>query len=203
MLRIITLALATVIGFSLPVVASSPIVTHAQVFGFAAGGRLRVQVSAGRLKIIKGTVRHIILRYSAKSADDGEDASGRVKTRFEVKGSQAEIDLIGPTNGTANLDVVVEVPSPVDLMVRMLAGDLTVEGVEGNIDVEDHVGDVTIKAGPEKEYRLIDASIRIGSLDGLPGPVHGRLGMSGEMVGGGQYRLHAHVGIGALHLSFE
>jgi hypothetical protein len=204
MLRVITLALATVIGSSLPVVASSPIVTHTQVFGFAAGGSLRVRVSAGRMKIIKGPdPRHIVLRYAAKSADDGEDAYGRVKQRFEVKGSQAEIDLTGPTNGSCNLDVEVELPSPVNLMVRMLAGDLRVEGVEGNMDIADHVGDVTIKPGSERKYDLIDASTRIGGLDGFPGPVHGWLGRSGKTVGGGQYRLHAHVGIGDVHLSFD
>lgn len=204
MLRVITLALATVIGCSLPVVASSPIVTHAQVLGFAPDGSLRVHVSAGRVKIIKGSdPRHIVLRYTAKSADDGEDASSRVKTRFEMKGSQAEIDLTAPTNGGANLDVEIEVPSPVDLSVRMVAGEVTVEGVEGNMDIEDHVGDVTIKPGPEKKYDLIDASTRIGGLEGFPGPVHGWLGKSGKVVEAGQYRLHAHVGVGDVHLSFN
>jgi hypothetical protein len=204
MLRVITLAFATVIGSSLPVVASSPIVTHTQVFGFAAGGTLSVHVSAGDMKIVKGSdPRHMVLRYTAKSADDGEDASGRVKTRFEVNGLQAEIDLAGPTNGSCNLDVEVEVPSPLELSVRMVAGDLTVEGVEGNMDIEDHVGDVTIKPGPENKYDLIDASTRIGDLEGLPGPVHGWLGRSRKVVGGGQYRLHVHVGIGDVHLSFD
>jgi hypothetical protein len=55
-------------------------VTHTQVFGFVAGGSLRVYVSAGRMKIIKGfDPRRIVLRCTAKSADDGEDAYGRVK----------------------------------------------------------------------------------------------------------------------------
>lgn len=202
MLRVILLSLATVIGSSLPVVASSPIATHTQVFDFAAGGSLRVHVSAGDVKIIKGSdPRHIVLRYTAE--DDGEDASGRVKTRFEVNGSQAEIDLTGRTNGSCNLDVSIEVPSPVNLTVRMTAGDLSVEGVEGNMDVEDHVGDLSISPGPERKYDLIDASTRIGDLDGLPGAVHGWLGKSGKAAGGGQYRLHAHVGVGDLHLFFD
>ncbi len=204
MFRVITLTLATVIGSSLPVVAAIPVVTHTQHFDFAAGGRLRVHVSAGRMRIIKGSdPRHIVLRYTAKSADDGEDASRRVKTRFEVKGSQAKIDLTAPTNGSCNLDVEVEVPSPVDLSVRVVAGDLTVEGVEGNMDIEDDVGDLTIKAGPEKSYDLIDASTRIGDLEGLPGAVHGWLGKSGKIVEGGRYRLRAHVGIGDVDLSFD
>jgi hypothetical protein len=202
MLRAITLALATVIGSSLPGVASSTTETHTQVFDFAAGGSLRVYVRAGDLKIIKGSdPRHIVLRYAAKSADDGETASGRVKTRFDVEGSQTEIDLEA-RNGV-NLDVEVQMPSPADLRVRMVAGDLKVEGVEGNLDIEDHVGEITIKPGPEKKYDLIDASTRIGDLEGLPGPVHGWLGKSGKTLGGGQYRLHAHVGIGDVHLSFD
>lgn len=204
MLRIITLAFVTVIASSLPVVASSPIVTHTQVFDFAPGGSLRVHVSDGRMKIIKGSdPRHIVLRYTAKRADDGADASGRVKTRFEVTGSQAEIDLTGRTNGSCNLDVSIEVPSPINLRVRMTAGDLSVAGVEGNMDVEDHVGHLSIKPGPENKYDLIDASTRIGTVDGLPGSVHGRLGESGKTGGGGQYRLHAHVGVGDVRLSFD
>jgi hypothetical protein len=64
-------------------------------------------------------------------------------------------------------------------------------------------GNVTIEPGSENKYDLIDASTRIGDLDGLPGPVRGWLGKSGKTVGGGQYRLHAHVGIGDVHLSFN
>jgi hypothetical protein len=169
MLRAITLALATVIGSSLPVVASSTTETHTQVFDFAAGGSLRVYVRAGDLKIIKGSdPRHIVLRYAAKSADDGEGASGRVKTRFDVEGSQTEIDLEA-RNGV-NLDVEVQMPSPADLRVRMVAGDLKVEGVEGNLDIEDHVGDITIKPGPEKKYDLIDASTVLAILRDFPVP---------------------------------
>lgn len=202
MLHVIALALATVIGSSLPVATSSPIMNHTQVFDFSAGGSLRLHVSAGDVKIIKGSdPRHIVLRYTA--TDDGEDASSRVKTRFEVTGSQAEIDLTGRTNGSCNLDVSIEVPSPVNLRVRMTAGDLSVAGVEGNMDVEDHVGHLSIKPGPEKKYDLIDASTRIGTVDGLPGSVHGWLGESGKTGGGGQYRLHAHVGVGDVRLSFD
>jgi hypothetical protein len=204
MLRTITLGFIAVLGLSLPVAASSPVVTHTQTFSFAAGESLRVHVSAGDVKIIKGSdPRHIVLRYTAKSEDDGGDASGRVKTRFEAKGSEIEIDLTGPTNGSCNLDVEVEVPSPVNLSVRMSAGDLVMDGVQGNIDAVDRVGDIRIKPGPQKEYSLIQASTRIGDVDGLPGSVHGWLGKSGKVTGTGQYRLYAHVWVGDVHLSFD
>lgn len=204
MLRTIALAFIAVFGLGLPAVASGPVVTHTQTFDFAPGGTLRIHVSAGDVKIIRGSdAQHVLLRYTAKSNDDGEDASSRVQTRFDVKGSQVEIDLKGRMNGSCNLDVVVEVPSPINLALRMGAGDVALDGVQGNIDVQDHVGDIRVSPGPEKQYSLIQASTRIGDLDGMPGPVHGWLGKSGKVMGTGQYRLYAHVGVGDVHLSFD
>lgn len=205
MLRTNALAFIAVLGLGLPATASSPVITHTQTFSFAAGGSLRVHVSAGDVKIIKGSdPQHIVLRYTAKSNHDGGgDASGCVKTRFEATGSDVEIDLKGRTNGSCNLDVQVEVPSPVNLSVRMTAGDLVMDGVQGNVNLMDHVGDITINPGAEKEYSLIQASTHIGDVDGLPGRVHGWLGKSGQVTGAGQYRLYAHVGVGDVHLSFD
>jgi hypothetical protein len=204
MLRTITLAFTAVLGLGPPAAASSPVVTHTQTFDFAPGGMLRIQVSAGHVKIIRGSdPEHIVLRYTARSADDGGDASDRVKTRFEAKRSEVEIDLKGRTNGSCNLDVEVEVPSPINLTLRMVAGHVVLDGVQGNLNVADHVGDIRVKPGPEKEYGLIQASTGIGDVDGLPGRVHGWLGKSGEVTGAGPYRLYAHVGVGAVHLTFD
>jgi hypothetical protein len=80
---------------------------------------------------------------------------------------------------------------------------VVLDGVQGNINVVDHVGDITVSPGPQKEYSFIQASTRIGDVDGLPGQVHGWLGKSGKVTGAGQYRLYAHVGIGDVHLSFD
>lgn len=204
MLRTIALAFTAVLGLALPAVASGPVVTHTQTFSFAPGGTLRIHVRAGDVKIIRGSdPQHIVLRYTAKNSDDGEDASGRLNTRFEVKGSQVEIDIKGRMNCSCNLNVEVEVPSPINLALRMGAGDVALDGVQGNIDVQDHVGDIRVNPGQEKQYSLIQASTRIGDLDGMPGPVHGWLGKSGKVTGAGQYRLYAHVGVGDVHLTFD
>lgn len=204
MLRTTTLAFAAVLGLGLPAAAASPAVAHTQTLDFATGGSLRLHVSAGDVKITKGSdTRHIVLRYTAKSDDDGKDASGCVKTRFQAEGSQVEIDLKGRMNGSCNLDVELEVPSPINLTLRMVAGDVVLDGVQGDISVVDHVGDIRLNPGPEKEYSLIQASTRIGDVDGLPGRVHGWLGKSGKVTGAGQYRLYAHAGVGDVHLNFD
>src|SRR5690348_3910701 len=99
MLRTIALAFTAVLGLGLTAAASGPVVTHTQTFSFAPGGTVRIYVRAGDVKIIRGSdPQHIVLRYTAKNSDDGEDASGRLNTRFEVKGSQVEIDIKGRMN---------------------------------------------------------------------------------------------------------
>ena len=173
---------------------------HTEVKDFGPGGGLRIHLRAGDLRIVKGgDPARIRLSYTAKVHD--EDASERVHERFEVNGSEAEIELSAP-NGV-NLDAEIEVPSPTNLRVRMLAGDLTVKGVEGDVDIENHFGDIVLKLGPQDRYRLMDASAHIGDLDGFPGHVHGWLGKSGKFLGSGQYRLHTHVGAGDIRFEFE
>ncbi len=200
MTRNMGFALVAVVALSVLRAAADLPQIHTEVRDFAPGASLRIHFRAGDLRIVKGTdPRHIVLRYTAKS--HGEDAADRVRHRFEVNGSEAEIELKAPNS--VNLDVEVEVPSPVDLWVRMLAGDLTVEGLEGNKDVENHFGDITLKVDSQQHDRVIDASVHIGDVDGFPHPGHGWLGKSGKFGGSGQYRLHAHVGIGDVRLSFE
>jgi hypothetical protein len=173
---------------------------HAEVKDFGSGGSLRIHVRACGLRIVKGSdPAHIRLSYTAKVHD--EDASERVHKRFDVHGSEAEIELSAPNR--VNLDAEIEVPSPTSLRVRMFVGDLTVEGGEGDVDIENHIGDIVFKLGPQDRYKLMDASTHIGDLDGFPGRVHGWLGKSGKFLGSGPYRLHAHVGVGDIRFQFE
>jgi hypothetical protein len=87
------------------------------------------------------------------------------------------------------------------LYVRMPAGDLTVEGVSGDKDVELHFGDLTIAVGNAADYSHVDASVMSGDLEAAPfGESHGGLFRSFEKSGSGKYKLHAHVGAGDLTL---
>ena len=188
------------VALNLSAAASGLAQKHAEVKEFGPGRSLRIHFRAGDLRIVKGgDSARIRLTYTAKVHD--EDASERVQERFEVHGSEAEIELSAP-NGV-NLDAKIEVPSPTNLQVRMLAGDVTLEGVEGDVDIENHFGDVVLKLAPQDKYRLMDASAHIGDLDGFPGHVRGWLGKSGKFLGSGQYRLHAHVGAGDIRFEFE
>ncbi len=167
---------------------------------FSPGGSLRMALRVGDVRIIKGTDnQHIRLRYTPKSNDKDvadSDFARRVSLRFEVHGSEAEIKFEAPQGGT--IDAVLEVPSPTNLDVKMRVGDLGVEGVEGNKDLQVHVGDIHVGLGSKPNYCKVDASTHIGDISQSLGRTKGwwLLGQSLKFRGDGQYQLHAHAGIG-------
>jgi hypothetical protein len=112
---------------------------------------------------------------------------------------QADLRVFGgPKN---NLQVTIEIPSSAMLFVRMSAGDLAVEGVSGDKDIELHAGDLNISVGDAADYGRVDASVTSGNLEAAPfHESHGGLFRSFEKHGAGKYTLHAHVGAGDLTL---
>jgi hypothetical protein len=56
-------------------------------------------------------------------------------------------------------------------------------GVAGNKDINSKAGDVTITAGSPNDYSTLDATVKIGDLDGGPfGSADGNLSQSPRMV---------------------
>ena len=113
--------------------------------------------------------------------------------------NQADLRVFGgPKN---NLQVTIEIPSSAMLFVRMSAGDLAVEGVSGDKDIELHAGELNISVGDARDYSRVDASVTSGDLEAPPfHESHGGLFRSFEKHGAGKYTLHAHVGAGDLTL---
>ncbi|HEY6358428.1 MAG TPA: hypothetical protein VIX35_09300 [Vicinamibacterales bacterium] len=104
----------------------------------------------------------------------------------------------GPQN---DVHVTIEEPRASALEVRMSAGDLTVEGITGDKDVELYAGDLIIVVGDPKTYAHVDASVLAGDIDATPfGESHSGLFRSFEKTGGGTARLHARVLAGDLIL---
>ena len=83
----------------------------------------------------------------------------------------------------------------------LTAGDLTVDGIEGNKDIESHAGDLTIDVGRAEDYSHVDAALWAGDLEAPPFNVSkGGLFRSFDWKGGGAYTLHAHLKAGDLRL---
>jgi len=168
---------------------------HPFAVNFPAGSNLRLHLRSGEFRVVGRDGNTIAVHLNGRNADNARDLT----VRFRRSDNTADLRVFGgPKN---NLEVTIEVPSSAMLYVRMPAGDLTVEGVSGDKDVELHFGDLTIAVGNAADYSHVDASVMSGDLEAAPfGESHGGLFRSFEKSGSGKYKLHAHVGAGDLTL---
>jgi len=172
--------------------------THSDSHDFVAGGMLHVHMSVGDLHIMRGNSNKIRLRYTVKSRRESNVKNAHVD--FDVRGSDATIEFHSPSGSNTQFDVEMEVPAQTNLDVHEKVGDLTVDDIEGDKDLELGVGD--IRVGRDRStYRLVRASSGIGDInsDGY-GETSGWLGKTLKYHGEGKYELRAHVGVGDIAL---
>jgi hypothetical protein len=167
--------------------------TRTETRAFAPGGSLHLTMRTGDVRILKGDTNQIRVRYTSES--QRSDFADHVTLRFDVHGKDATIDFHMPTHG--DVAVEVEVPAQTDLRVNLSVGDVTVRGVEGNKDLEVHVGDIEVEPVRQASYRRLEASTHIGDITTAEYMrVHGWLGNSVKSDGTGAYRVHVHTRIG-------
>jgi hypothetical protein len=162
---------------------------------FSQNGRIRMDLSAGDYRISGSPDDRIRLEWSLRDPAH----LPRVKARADVRDREATITTDAPSN--KGLKVVIQVPKQADLYVRLTAGDLRIDGIQGNKDVELYAGDVRIDVGRAEDYRVVDASVWAGDITAPPFQVNkGGLFRSFDWRGKGPYRLHAKLKAGDLHL---
>lgn len=169
---------------------------HPFVADFASGSQLHVRLRSGDFRIVGSADNKITVQLSGRRADDARDLT----VRFKPSSTGAELRISGgPKN---ELQVTINVPKNTGLFVRMPAGDLSLEGISGDKDVELHAGDLTISGNDAKDYSRVDASVTAGDLEAPSfGESHGGLFRSFHKSGPGKYQLYAHVGAGDLTMN--
>ncbi len=172
--------------------------THSDARDFAAGGFVHVRLSVGDVHVKRGDTAKISLHYTIKSRHETNVKEARVD--FDVKGSDATIEFHAPNGGNTQFDVDLEVPQNTNLDVHAKVGDVTVEDVEGDKDLNLGVGDIRVNSG-HTGYRVVNASTGIGDVNGDGyGETSGWLGKKLKYHGDGKYELRAHVGVGDINL---
>jgi len=162
---------------------------------FVSNGRIRMDLAAGEYRILGGSDNRIRMEWSFRDAE----SLARVKARADVQGNGVTITTDGPSN--KGLKVTILVPRQSDLHLRLTAGDLRVEDIRGNKDIELHAGDARIDVGRADDYSAVDASVWVGDLRAAPFQVFkDGLFRSFDWKGKGPYRLHAHLKAGDLRL---
>jgi hypothetical protein len=162
---------------------------------FGSGGRVRMDLSAGEYVIQGAPESRVHVEWRVRNPDQ----LWRVKARADVRGSQARIETDGPNNG--GLRAVIRVPARTDLDINLTAGDLTIEGIEGNKDVTLYAGEVDVEVRRAADYRRVDASVWAGEIDA---PVFsaskGGLFRSVDWNGTGPYTLRVSLWAGEVRL---
>ena len=172
--------------------------THSDTREFSGGGMLHVHLKVGDLHIRRGDANRISLRYTIRSRHEQNIKNSSVD--FDVHGSDATLDFHAPTASNTSFDVELEVPANTSIDAHIKVGDLTVESVEGDKDLELGVGDIRVMREPSS-YHLVRASTGIGDVNSdAYGETTGWLGKTLNYHGEGKYELHAHVGVGDITL---
>jgi hypothetical protein len=158
-------------------------------------GWVSMDLSAGEYHIVGGGDRRIRLDWSARD----RDTLSRIRARAEVLGRDVTIDTDGPEN--SGLEMTIQLPVRTDLHVRLTAGELTIEHIEGNKDVRLHAGELSIDVGRAEDYRRVEASVWAGEIDAPPFHKNkGGLFRSIDWRGSGPYRLEARLKAGEVRL---
>ena len=138
------------------------------------------------------------------TAANGENARD-IRIRFSGNQDDGKLTITGGALKHNNLQVRIEVPRKTSLRVQMPAGQVKIEDIAGNKDIDLYAGQITISSARPWDYRSVHLSVDIGQ---VRAPVYG------EDKGGffrtvskqnpnGEYWLHAHVLTGQIELLGE
>ena len=140
------------------------------------------------------------IHVSCTSSD--KDEAQLIRIRFQGNQDHETLTVAGDSHKGNNVTLRIEVPRKTSLRVEMSAGDVKVEEIEGDKDINLYAGQITISSARPWDYRSVRLSVDIGQVSA---PVYG------EEKGGffrtltkenadGEYWLHAHVLTGQIEL---
>jgi hypothetical protein len=188
------LALAILIGAA-TVSAQNPATSSSLERPFPANGRVKMDLVAGDYTIAGTSGTKVRLDWTTRDAE----SLAKVRATVDVRDKELNITTDGPRN--RDLKFRIQIPSQSDLYIRLSAGDLTIEEIRGNKDVELRAGDLRIDVGRAEDYNKVDASLWAGDIRASAFQIEKEgLFRSFDWSGKGPYRLHAHLMAGDLYL---
>jgi hypothetical protein len=162
---------------------------------FISGGTIRLHLEAGGYTVTPVDSENIVVTCRAHSEEQHKGV------KVEIKRTAASADVYVSDTPHNNFQATIEVPRRSNLWARLSAGELVVEEVEGDKDLEVRAGRIQVDVSHPEHYGHRDASVTTGSIESSAFDVSkGGLFRSFEQHGPGKYRLHAHVITGEIDL---
>ncbi len=108
------------------------------------------------------------IHVSCTSGDEGD--AQRIHIRFQGNQDDETLTIAGDLRKGNNLRVRIEVPRKTSLRVDMSAGEVKVEEIAGDKDIDLYAGRIAISSTRPWDYRSVDVSVSIGA---VKAPVYG------------------------------
>ena len=140
------------------------------------------------------------IHVSCTSGNDGD--AQRTRIHFQGNPDDETLTISGDLRKENNVMIRIEVPRKTSLRVQMPAGEVKVEDIEGDKDINVYAGQISISSTHPWDYRSVDVSVSIGAVNA---PVYsaekgGFFRGIRKKAAGGEYSLHAHVITGEIDL---
>jgi hypothetical protein len=150
------------------------------------------------LEIVGTDQEAIHLSCTAHDVENAED----IRIRLSGNQDEGKLTITGGSLKNGNLQIRIEVPRKTSLRVQMRAGEVKVEEIAGDKDIELYAGQITISSARPWEYRSVNLSVDIGA---VKAPIYGAdkggfFRSFRKKTADGEYGLHAHVMTGEIDL---
>jgi len=162
---------------------------------FVPGGAIRLHLDSGGYKILPSDSDAIAVTPS----DRWDDDSSPVRIEIRTSGAKAEVSVRHTQRN--NFRATIEVPRRSNLWIRLSAGELDIDAIQGDKDIEAWAGQIVVDVGRPDDYGHRDASVLAGDIVAPAFDVStGGLFRSFSQSGPGRFHLHAHVLAGEIDL---
>ncbi|HXS77754.1 MAG TPA: hypothetical protein VN753_16355 [Terracidiphilus sp.] len=142
------------------------------------------------------------IHVSCQLHNGDSDNTRRIRLRFSPNAVGGKLMIEGEHLRHGNgAQIRIEIPKKTSLTVRMFAGEVKVEQISGDKDIQIGAGQITI-SNHNWNYRNVEASVSIGQVNA---PMYnankgGFFRSVSETSTGGEFRLRAHVTTGQVDL---
>lgn len=166
---------------------------------FAEGGTVRLLLASGDYAVRAGAADRIAVRWEADDEARVKDLR-KLTADIRVMGTAATIVTEGKTT---HIRFRIEVPARSDLNLRVRAGEITIDGIEGHKDVRMTAGELRIGVRPDS-LSSTRASVTFGDIDARAlGISKSGIKRSLNWAGDGAYTLDARLFAGDLVLAHQ
>ena len=133
---------------------------------------------------------------------DGAENARQIRIHFSGSQDDGKLTISGGALKNGNLQIRIEVPRKTNLRIDMPAGQVKVEEIVGDKDIDLYAGQIMISSARPWDYRIVNLSVDVGA---VKAPVYGTdkggfFRTFRKQTAIGEYGLHAHVITGEIEL---